>query len=120
LKDARPAVNVPALSDPGSYHRGQVFETDRALYIACVDHVEYHLDDVAPFYCFIRIKKVEHIVVVNVSRSHYEFKGRLNAVILERSVALLVPPFGPATTTLGTVRCGISTIHAFILVIAEP
>lgn len=94
---------MPTLSDPGSYHRGQVFETDRALNVACVDHVEYHLNDIAPFYSFIRIKKVEHIVVVNVSRSHYEFEGRLNAVIFERSVALLVPPFGPATTTLGTI-----------------
>jgi hypothetical protein len=100
LKDAWPAVNVSTLSDPGSYHRGQVFETDGALDVTCVDHVEYHLDDVTPFYSFIRIKKVEHIVVVNVSRSHNEFEGRLNTVILERSVALIVPPFGPAITTL--------------------
>ena len=120
MKDARPTVNVSALSDSWSYHRGQVFEADRALDVNSVDHVEYHLDDVAPFYCFIRIKKVEHIVVVNVSRSNYEFEGRLNTVIFERSVALLVPPFGPATTTLGTVRCGISTINAFILMIGEP
>jgi hypothetical protein len=78
------------------------------------------LDDVAPFYSFIRIKKVEHIVVFNVSRSHYEFEGRLNTVILEGSVALMVPPFGPAITTLRTVRRGVSSIHAFILVIGEP
>lgn len=120
MKDARPTVNVSTLSDSGSYYRGQVFEADGALNVTSVDYVEYHLDDVAPFYGFIRIKKVEHIVVVNVFRSHYEFEGRLNTVILERSVALLVPPFGPATTSLGTVRCGIGTIHAFILVIGEP
>ena len=75
LEDTWPAVNVPTLGNSRNYHLWEIFEADRALNVPGIYHVEYHLNDIAPFHCFIRIIQVQHIVIFSVSPSFdYEFE----------------------------------------------
>ena len=67
---------MSTLGDPGDNHLREVFQAYRALHVARIDHVKDYLHDISPFYGFIRVIEVQHIVVLCVgSRADNEFES---------------------------------------------
>ena len=67
LQDTGPAVYMSTFGNARSYHLRQVFETDRALYITCIDHIEDDLHYIFPLNVFIRIVHIQHVIVPSIT-----------------------------------------------------
>jgi len=121
LEDTWPTVNMSAFRNPGNYHLREVFKTYGTLHVSGVYHVEYHLDNISPFYSFIGVIQIEHIIIFSSTSWLYnKFERRLNAVIFQRPVCLLVPSFRPAPSTLWIILSSVRTICWFIFMIRKP
>jgi hypothetical protein len=110
---------MATLGDSRRYHCRQVLETDRALNIPCINHVEDDRFNVFPINFFISIVEAKKIVI---SSFDYKLEGSMYAVVLGRSVMRALSLITSAS--ISPVRCPIGSgpipIMVFIVSAVEP